>query len=411
MKLEAGIRIAILVLASGICAPAWTTGRQFDDTQAGDRAPSSEILPVEIYDNLVFMNVRINGSAPHSFLLDTGANTSIVNESLAQSLSLGSPRTFEGNVGTGEAATRFGTASHVILSLGDVTLPKATMLIAELAPLEVRIGHEIAGIVGADVFKRFIVAIDYRAKTVVLSNPKTFSYQGPGEVLAIRIVGDRPFLKARITPIGGDALATDLVVDTGDTSALGFHTPFVMKHNLRASTPTLPHLSKGLTGDSRNWRGRVRSLQLGGIVIDRPLATFSEAIRGSEADSKYDGLVGGEILRRFRIIFNYPGRVMIVEPNSNFFDPYDVDMSGLLLSGGGADFRSVMVDGIDAGSAAAEAGIKVGDVIETIDSQNTASMTPDEVRQIFKRDGAKLTLEVRRGTVVTHLTMLLHRLI
>jgi hypothetical protein len=412
VKLDVGIRVAILVGTLTSCTQAWSGDVGESARHSGDSTPSShDVFPVEIYDNLVFLKVRINGSAPHSFLLDTGANTSFMNESVARSLSLGPKRTFEAKVGTGEASTRLAVARHVQLSFGDVVLPAATVLVAELAGLESRIGHEIGGIVGADVFKRYVVTIDYSARTIALGDPRTFLYQGPGEVLPIRIVGDRPFLKARVTPIGANALETELVIDTGDTSALGFHTPFVIRHNLRASTPTLPHLSKGLSGDSRNWRGRVRSLQIGPITIDRPLVTFSDATRGSEADSNYDGLVGGEILRRFRVIFNYPGKSMMIEPNSSFFEPYDVDMSGLILSGGGADFRSVMVDGIDAGSAAAEAGIKVGDVIEMIDSQDTATMSLEEVRRLLKQDGAELVLGVRRGIDVTHLTMLLHRLI
>ena len=280
----------------------------------------------------------------------------------------------------------------------------------ELAPLEARIGHEIAGIVGADVFTRYVVTIDYGAQTIAIRSPKTFSYQGPAEVLVIHIKGDRPYLKTRVTPIGANPIETELVVDTGDTSALGFHTPYVIKHNLRASTQTLPHLSKGLSRDSRNWRGRVRSLAIGRIAIDRPLARFSEATRGSEAESKYEGLIGGEILRRFRIIFDYSHGTMIVEPNSNLLEPYDADMSGLTLPGGGTDFRIAVVDGVDAGSAAAEAGIQVGDVIEKIDGQNTASMTLEEVRRWLKQDGAKLVIGVRCGMDVTQLTLVMHRL-
>lgn len=413
MRLAARIRVAILVLAFGISTPAWTAVRgEPDDTHSGGRAQSPyETIPVEIYDNLVFLKVRVNGSTPHSFLLDTGANISFVNESLALSLGLGPKRSFEAKVGTGETATQFGIARHVELSFGDVYLPAAKMLVAELAQLESRIGHEIGGIVGADVFNRYVVTIDYGAQTIALGNPRTFSYQGPGEVLPIRIKGDRPYLKTHVTPIGSNPIETELVIDTGDTSALGFHTPFVTKHNLRASTQTLPHLSKGLSGDSRNWRGRVRSLQIGKIVIDRPLATFSEATRGSEAESNYDGLIGGEILRRFRVIFDYSHRTMIVEPNSTFLEPYDSDMSGLTLFGGGPNFRAVTVDGMDAGSAAVEAGIEVGDVIETIDSQNTASMTLEEVRQLLKQNGAELVLGVRRGNDVTQRTIVLHRLI
>jgi hypothetical protein len=413
MRAAAEILIALLFLVFGMSAYGWTAERrESDDTHSGDRAPSwNEIFPVEIYDNLVFLQVRVNGSTPHSFLLDTGANTSFMSESLARSLGLGPKRSFEAKVGTGETSTRFAVARRVALSFGEVGLPAATIIIAELAELESRIGHEIGGIVGADVFNRYVVTIDYAAQTLTLSNPRTFSYQGSGEFLSIRIKGDRPFLKTRVTPIGANSIEAELVIDTGDTSALGFHTPFVMKHNLRASTQTLPHLSKGLSGDSRNWRGRVRSLQVGQIVIDRPLATFSEATRGSEAESKYDGLIGGEILRRFRVVFDYSHSTMIVERNSSFSEPYDSDMSGLTLSGGGPDFRSVTVDGIDADSAAAEAGIKVGDVIETIDTRTAASMTLEEVRRLLKQDGAKLVLGVRRGMDVTQYTIMLHRLI
>jgi len=192
VKLRTGSRVAVLVLAFVIFTPAWTAQPgSSDDTHPGQGAPSSyEIFPVDIYDNLVFLKVRVNGSMPQSFLLDTGANSSFMNASLARSLGLEPKRSFEAKVGTGETSTKLGIARHVELRFGDVDLPATTMVVAELAQLESRIGHEIGGIVGADVFKRYVVTIDYSAQTIALSNPRTFSYQGAGEVLSIRIVGD-----------------------------------------------------------------------------------------------------------------------------------------------------------------------------------------------------------------------------
>ena len=186
MDLGERIRAAMLVLALGISTPACTTEGQAADPSLGRRgpSPSSEILPVEIYDNLVFLKVQVNGSTPHSFLLDTGANSSFINESLARSLGLKPKRSFEAEVGTGETSTSLGIARHVTLKFGNVDLPATKILVTELAPLEARIGHEIAGIVGADVFTRYVVTIDYAAQTIAISSPKRFSYQGPAEVLA-----------------------------------------------------------------------------------------------------------------------------------------------------------------------------------------------------------------------------------
>jgi hypothetical protein len=369
-------------------------------------------LPIEVYDNLVFLQVRVNRSAPRSFLLDTGTNVSVLNESAAGVLNLLPPRSLHMKIGTGEASVRTGIAKHVALGFGDVELPPAKMLIVALAPLESRIGHEIDGIVGADIFKRYVAAIDYQSNTLTLSDTRAFAYHGPGELLRLRIAGDRPFLKARVNPVAAGPLDATLVIDTGDTSALGFHTPFVTKHGLRNSPQVLiPHLSKGLSGDSRNWRGRVNSLQLGSVRIDGPLATFSEAVSGSEADSSYDGLIGGEILHRFRVVFNYSARVMVIEPNSAFRDPYEADMSGLTLSEAGANFRTVTIDRIDPHSAGAEAGLVVGDVIETIDARATSSMTLDSVQRLLRQDDRKYVLGVKRGTNSLELTIRLHRII
>jgi hypothetical protein len=47
-------------------------------------------------------------------------------------------------------------------------------------------------------------------------------------------------------------------------------------------------------------------------------------IEGSGASKENDGLIGGEIFRRFKLILDYSRKRMILEPNNHFNDPYEL---------------------------------------------------------------------------------------
>jgi hypothetical protein len=360
---------------------------------------------------MVLVPVRVNGSGPHSFLLDTGASASFLNQTLADTLGVQTRGQHDAKVGAGESSTKLGFAKGVALSLPGVELPAQTVAVIPLAGIESAIGHKVAGIVGADLFKRYVVTIDYGARVVTLDDPKTFAYRGTSEAIAIRLSGSRPFFKATVTPAGGAPIAAEFIIDSGDDSTLTFHTPFVETHNLRgAGQKLVAHVSTGLSGESRNWRGRIGSFEVGRFVIDRPVATFSEARKGSEADGSYDGVLGGEILRRFRVTVDYSRHQMILEPNSAFADPYDFDMSGAVLAAGGPEFKTIAVESVSGGSAAAEAGLMPGDTIEGVDASRAETLGLDGIRQMFRQDGSRHSLAVRRGTQLVDLTLTIHRL-
>jgi len=53
----------------------------------------------------------------------------------------------------------------------------------------------------------------------------------------------------------------------------------------------------------RTLQGLVRNIQVGRFMINNPLVTFSQA-ESAKADG--DGQIGGEVLRRFRLISTTP---------------------------------------------------------------------------------------------------------
>jgi hypothetical protein len=153
------------------------------------------VVPIELHDNLIFVPVQVNGSGPHSFLLDTGASESFLNTPLASSLGFGSKQ-HKTTIGAGESSTNIGSAKGVTLSLADIDLPLERVAVIPLAGIEAKVDFKIEGVVGAELFSRYVVTIDYGAKQTSLCEPGNFDDGNRGDALTLRLSGNRPFVHA-----------------------------------------------------------------------------------------------------------------------------------------------------------------------------------------------------------------------
>jgi C-terminal processing protease CtpA/Prc len=145
-----------------------------------------------------------------------------------------------------------------------------------------------------------------------------------------------------------------------------------------------------------------------------------------------NGTVGGEILRRFNIVFNYAENEIHLRKNSNFGDPFRFNMSGLELQHNGVryiaeritdsrgvvknDERSfgdvqilmenrtrlslvpeIIVSGIRAGSPAEEAGLREGDIILAVNGKRIHKYKLQEVlNMINEKEGKKVRVLIER---------------
>jgi C-terminal processing protease CtpA/Prc len=90
------------------------------------------------------------------------------------------------------------------------------------------------------------------------------------------------------------------------------------------------------------------------------------------------GNVGGEILSRFDVTFDYGRQRVLLVPNDAHGTPFAADRSGLWINRRGAD---VLVEAVMADGPAAAAGLRVGDALCEIDGEPTASITLDALRR------------------------------
>jgi aspartyl protease/PDZ domain-containing protein len=363
-------------------------------------------IPFELFGNLVLLQVRVNDSDSLRFILDTGADTSVIDAQQAKALRLEPQGKIVGSGGGGTAEATF--TKGVVVSLHGVQLLDQTIYVLPLESLSA-LGRKIDGIIGNDILKEFVVEIDYSAKTINLYEPQGYRYSGVDKIIPLMMDESLLFVHASITLEGLAPIEAKFEIDSGSTGAILLNTPFVTSHQVLTSVPKTIQTNIGGVGDAaKTLIGRVKGLRLGQFVIDHPITRFSQATRGDYASSKYDGLIGGEILRRFKVIFDYSRRRMILEPNPHFAESYEIDMSGIALVADGDD---LLIDDVDENSSAAKAGIQGGDILVAINGRPEAEFTLDQIRTMFRQDGKEYLLSLKRDGKVLQLKLKLKRII
>jgi hypothetical protein len=369
-----------------------------DDVRFASGSEASDI-PIELSGVHIFLQGSINDSDPLWFVLDTGASISCIDSKLASDLGF----ELEGKImggGAGEKRVEVNLVKDATFRIPGVELIDQTVAAVALGDiLEKRFGRPIDGILGYDFISRFVVAIDYLGHKLHLYRRDGWEYKGSGSVIPIRLVGSSPHCDATITVGGRVPIACDLLVDIGAGSALAFSKPFSEKHDLLSALPRkiLYEGGYGIGGESRDYIGRIGSVQLGDLVFNAPFALFSQDEAGAGADRTYGGLLGGRILEQCTVIFDYERNRMILEPNERFGSNIDMDTSGIVFdTGGRGDWHTFTVRYVIEGSAAEEAGVKAGDVITSVNGKPATGLWKNNLVEIFREDGRKVSLEIER---------------
>jgi len=279
-------------------------------------------IPLEIDNNIILMRVRVNTSRPLKFIFDTGASYTCISAKRATELGL---KTEGEATGTATGGAIRGTfVKGVSLSVPGAEV--SNQLIFSLAFPDVP-GFEFDGVIGYDFINEFVVEIDYLKKIMNLYNPRTYVYRGKGGVIPLLLAGRRtPLARTTIILNNGASLNAELEVDTGADGTLVINSPFVKKQGLvSAIADTTETGRRGAGGEQKALIGRVRTVRLGRFLFRQPPVVLALDPERSGAAEEGNGVIGGEIFRRFKVIIDYSRRRMILEPNKSFNDPYSLE--------------------------------------------------------------------------------------
>ncbi|HEX8128483.1 MAG TPA: aspartyl protease family protein [Pyrinomonadaceae bacterium] len=378
---------------------------------SGTSAPG---IPYESNANKIYLSATVNDIASRWFILDSGAAFNVVDEEQVKTLGL-NLSDISAVRGAGERSVNIAVGSAVKISLPGVEFKEQSVTVLPVSDSIARYeGRRVDGLLGYDFFKRFVVEIDYAAGRINLHAPQTYNYAGAGERIPLEINKGHIFVSATLALPDGKSVESTLLVDTGFRTGLTLNTPFVAEHGLLASVPKKLDFLKavGVGGEYSLAVARIRSVRLGHHTIASPVVALSRAESGVLAGGDFDGIIGAEILRRFKVIFDYSRRQMILEPNAHFDQPHDYDKSGLLLRTAGRNLSGVEVFQVIEGSPAAAAGLREGDTIEAVNGRSAAAFTLERLRRGFAQaEGTEYRLRIGRGGKLTETKLRLRRLI
>jgi hypothetical protein len=367
-------------------------------------------IPFQLSSNFVVVQARVNNSQPLWFIF-ASASTSVVDTATAKRLGLSVQNKEKLSATAGDVGE--GLIHGVSLALPGITAVNLTVAVLPLDFLSSILGERIAGIIGFDFISQLVVEVDYAGRKLNIYAPPTYRYSGSGEVLALKFIDNQPFITAKITIEGRDAVEGMFEVETADSGILSVERSFSEAHQLLKSAKDLRlgHIGGGEGTMSRTLQGRVKEIKLGRFAISNPIVSFSQTDAGKDAAPIGDGQLGGAVFRRFRVILDYSRRRMILEPNEHFFEPVEADMSGFELVVEGEDLKTLTINEVLANSPASEAGVKEEDELTAINGRPVANFTLEQIRQMLKQEGKEVALSLKRGSQTLQVKLKLRRLI
>jgi len=293
------------------------------------------------------------------------------------------------------------------IAIGGVTLRDQVFFVVPLTGLDQVEGMDVDGVVGYELIKRFIARVEYAQGRLTFTLPEAFQEPAGATAVPITFDGETPQVQGEIDGIPGT-----FTIDTGSRSSLTLNAPFAQEHGLKAKyAPGVEALSGwGVGGGVRSLVSRAKVLKLGGVEVPAPVTDIALVEKGSFAKKYLAGNVGGGVLRRFDVTFDYTHKRMFLKPNESFARPDAYDRAGMWLN---RDEDGFKIMDVTAGGPAAEAGLRKDDVITSIDGRSAKDLLLPEVRARFKesKPGTNVRLTVKSAGKTREATLVLRDLV
>jgi hypothetical protein len=251
----------------------------------------------------------------------------------------------------------------------------------------------LRGNLGCSVLCGQVASFDYRAVTFTLGDtPPTdaptdlgatlsvpFTLSGGGSDEGVPIPASRV-----VVPVVIEGTTFSMIVDTGASDVIlsaDAYNSIVADGRVQ----TDGGMSQTTTGTSDSSITRVRSIVVGDATVERPVighdAAFDANIAEVSADVGHtiDGSLGGTFLRNYYVTLDYPNLAVNLAPYPDTSFLLDQgEMIGIAVEDVGGGYLVSEVS-----TAAAAAGVNVGDVVLSIDGQDLASISPLQVATLF----------------------------
>jgi hypothetical protein len=398
-------------------------------------------IPFQLINNLVFIPVKVNG-VELTFLLDSGVDETVLfsldeqkeinlnNKETISLRGLGSKEAIEGIKSTGNTLETKGMVSknHLLYVILDQEFN-----------LSSHVGIPVNGIIGYPFFKNNLIEINYAKKKVYFyedTSKLRTKIQKKYKAIPITVEGSKPYVTANVL-VSGKASEVKLLADTGHSDAIWL---FASKSN-KIDVPNKnfdDYLGKGFSGDVLGKRAIISEFEIADFKFANPIAAFpdSTSLQHVKMVTGRLGSIGGEIFKRFSVIFDYQHEKMFLRRNSNFKKAFTYNKSGLEFRHAGMQWVKetvplkvdikpgasyALIDdkiidnfkykfklkpvyeiaNIRERSTASQSGLQVGDIIVSVNNKDANKFSLQEMNAFLKSESEKwITLVIERKNQV-----------
>lgn len=350
-------------------------------------------LPFEIYGDHVFIKLKVNNSRNLNFIFDTGDGLTVLNEETARKLGMSSNINI--NIPSAEGSIKGNLIKHQKIKINNLELKNVKIYETSINHLEISIGRNIDGIIGYDMLKDYVIYMNYDKKSMTIYDPSTYKYLGNGKTCPIKFTGKIPYIPATITFANNEVISGDFFINTGAKTTVDFNTPFVESNNLTSKVgKSFIYLVAGLGSiEYEHHEGKVNNFSFNDFSFDNMPVGLSHAKSGLQNHKKIEGIIGGGLLRKFNIVYDYNKRKIYWEKNQNYNTGFSINASGLELQLS-KDKTKVLVHKVFDNSPASATGITVNSELNEINGKSALEIGLTELRKILRANGNTVNIKI-----------------
>jgi hypothetical protein len=411
-------------------------------------------IPFQLINNLIFIPLEVNGVSL-TFLLDSGIEESILfslddkdelkfnNVEKIKLRGLGSSDFIEGLKSLGNQVA---LKDAIVDQNHDIYI-----ILDEKLNFSGSVGIPVNGFIGYQFFKNFKVEINYFSKKIHIYNPsseikkKKIRRFNEFDVL---FHNNKPYLSS-LFEFDNKKIEGNLLLDIGNSDAFWFFENKIENY-IFSNQSFDDFLGKGFNGDIFGKRTKLASFRFDAFnfknsYVAIPDLTSLQNVKWAEYRI---GSIGGEIFKRFTVIFDYNNKKMYLKKNKNFNLPFSYNMSGIEINHAGVQWVQekvplnasfvtrdktayensyiesenlkykfilkpiYVIANVRKNSPADLSGLKKDDIVVTINGYAVDKFTLQEVNDLLKSEnGKKINIEIERVNKRFKFTFYLKRLL
>ncbi|MBT8324968.1 MAG: PDZ domain-containing protein [Winogradskyella sp.] len=400
-------------------------------------AEKSKKVRFKLINNLIIVPVEVNG-INLSFVLDTGVSKAILfNLVNTDSLKIKNVEVINLRGLGGDGAIEALKSKNNLFRFGNAINVNQDIFVVFDSSINFtpRLGVQVHGIIGYDLFKDFVVEINYSSKYIRLHKHGFYKPRKSKkwQTIGLNLYNSKPYLDAEVV-IDSVSKPVKLLIDSGGSDAL-----WLFEDEDSGIMPNEDKffddfLGKGLSGAVFGRRSKIETFKLGDYQLRDINVAFPDSLSINVARQYKDrsGSIAGNLLKRFNFFIDYKNERIELKKNGNFKAPFYYNNSGIVLEQRGVrvvreKFRTNSYDimrssqndtatNLDAivtysislkpayeivelreSSNAKASGLMIGDVLASVNGKPAHQFSLQEINEIFyDKEGKRITLNIER---------------